>query len=176
MSRVQLALRVPDLPASIAFYSKFFGTEPAELRGGYADFAIVDQGLATDVENDTTRCYALQDKVWSTAPARNRGRCMPSRPPPTRWPGRRAGPSDVGLAHRTMDAARPETADRGRLRQYADPRPGEDGRKPSGPAAPQKMHWDQRLPSSSARRHRSPGPRNPVGKPPLHHPVRHPGP
>lgn len=40
MSRVQLALRVPDLPASITFYSKLFGTEPAKLHGGYANFAI----------------------------------------------------------------------------------------------------------------------------------------
>ncbi|MEU3244615.1 MULTISPECIES: ArsI/CadI family heavy metal resistance metalloenzyme [unclassified Streptomyces] len=108
MSRVQLALRVPDLAASIAFYSKLFGTEPAKLRDGYANFAIsepplklvliegtageatrmdhlgvevesteavhaattrlADQGLATDVENDTTCCYAVQDKVWVHGP------------------------------------------------------------------------------------------------------------
>ncbi|MFJ9135727.1 MULTISPECIES: ArsI/CadI family heavy metal resistance metalloenzyme [unclassified Streptomyces] len=108
MSRVQLALRVPDLPASIAFYSKLFNTEPAKLRDGYANFAIADpplklvlvqgtaddatrmdhlgvevdttdavhaattrladEGLATDVENDTTCCYALQDKVWVHGP------------------------------------------------------------------------------------------------------------
>jgi len=107
-SRVQLALRVPDLDASIAFYSKLFGTEPAKLRDGYANFAIAepplklvliegavgeatrmdhlgvevdsteavhaattrlgDSGLATDVENDTTCCYALQDKVWVHGP------------------------------------------------------------------------------------------------------------
>ncbi|MFS2291676.1 MAG: glyoxalase/bleomycin resistance/dioxygenase family protein, partial [Actinomadura sp.] len=40
MSRVQLALRVSDLEGSIAFYSKLFGTEPAKLRPGYANFAI----------------------------------------------------------------------------------------------------------------------------------------
>ena len=40
MSRVQLALRVADLEGSIAFYSKLFGTEPAKLRPGYANFAI----------------------------------------------------------------------------------------------------------------------------------------
>ncbi|MFI9565365.1 MULTISPECIES: ArsI/CadI family heavy metal resistance metalloenzyme [Streptomyces] len=108
MSRVQLALRVPDLNASIAFYSKLFGTEPAKLRDGYANFAITepplklvlvegtageatrmdhlgvevetteavhaatarlgDAGLVTDVENDTTCCYALQDKVWVHGP------------------------------------------------------------------------------------------------------------
>ncbi|MDX3587378.1 VOC family protein [Streptomyces europaeiscabiei] len=107
-SRVQLALRVPDLGASIAFYTKLFGTEPAKLRDGYANFAITEPplklvliegsadevtrmdhlgvevettkevhaatarlgeaGLATDVENDTTCCYALQDKVWVHGP------------------------------------------------------------------------------------------------------------
>jgi catechol 2,3-dioxygenase-like lactoylglutathione lyase family enzyme len=110
MSRVQLALRVSDLEASIAFYSKLFGTEPAKLRDGYANFAIAEPplklvlvqgtagedtrmdhlgvevrttedvhaattrlaeaGLATDVENDTTCCYALQDKVWVHGPGR----------------------------------------------------------------------------------------------------------
>jgi catechol 2,3-dioxygenase-like lactoylglutathione lyase family enzyme len=45
MSRVQLALRVPDLEASIAFYSKLFGTEPAKLRDGYANFAIAEPPL-----------------------------------------------------------------------------------------------------------------------------------
>ncbi|MER5755918.1 ArsI/CadI family heavy metal resistance metalloenzyme [Streptomyces sp. NPDC002088] len=108
MSRVQLALRVPDLDASVAFYSKLFGTEPAKLRDGYANFAIAEPplklvliegsadettrmdhlgvevetaeavraattrlaeaGLTTDVENDTSCCYALQDKVWVHGP------------------------------------------------------------------------------------------------------------
>ncbi|SDP81627.1 Catechol 2,3-dioxygenase [Streptomyces sp. cf386] len=108
MSRVQLALRVPDLDASVAFSSKLFGTEPAKLRDGYANFAITEPplklvliegtadeatrldhlgvevettdavhaattrlgeaGLATAEENDTTCCYALQDKVWVHGP------------------------------------------------------------------------------------------------------------
>ncbi|WAX79214.1 ArsI/CadI family heavy metal resistance metalloenzyme [Streptomyces sp. KMM 9044] len=108
MSRVQLALRVPDLDASVAFYSRLFGTEPAKLRDGYANFAVTEPplklvliegapgevtrmdhlgvevdstgavhaatarlgeaGLTTDVENDTTCCYALQDKVWVHGP------------------------------------------------------------------------------------------------------------
>ncbi|MEV2195126.1 ArsI/CadI family heavy metal resistance metalloenzyme [Streptomyces phaeochromogenes] len=107
-SRVQLALRVPDLAESVAFYTKLFGTEPAKLRDGYANFAIAEPplklvliegttgeatrmdhlgvevetteavhaatarlgqaGLNTDVENDTTCCYALQDKVWVHGP------------------------------------------------------------------------------------------------------------
>ncbi|MEV0570417.1 ArsI/CadI family heavy metal resistance metalloenzyme [Dactylosporangium sp. NPDC050588] len=45
MSRVQLALRVPDLEASVAFYSKLFGTEPAKRRPGYANFAIAEPPL-----------------------------------------------------------------------------------------------------------------------------------
>jgi catechol 2,3-dioxygenase-like lactoylglutathione lyase family enzyme len=108
MSRVQLALRVADLDASIAFYSKLFGTEPAKRRPGYANFAIeapplklvlieggpdqptvmdhlgvevfstddvnaattrlTDAGLITLTEDDTTCCYALQDKVWVRGP------------------------------------------------------------------------------------------------------------
>ncbi|GEC05485.1 glyoxalase [Streptomyces spinoverrucosus] len=108
MSRLQLALRVPDLDASVAFYSKLFGTEPAKLREGYANFAIAEPplklvliegtageatrmdhlgvevdsteavhaattrlseaGLATTEENDTTCCYAVQDKVWVHGP------------------------------------------------------------------------------------------------------------
>ncbi|MGW2206222.1 ArsI/CadI family heavy metal resistance metalloenzyme [Streptomyces sp. NPDC001774] len=116
MSRVQLALRVPDLAASVAFYTRLFGTEPAKLRDGYANFAIAEpplklvliegaegaegaegedtrldhlgievdsteavhaattrlseEGLATTEENDTSCCYALQDKVWVHGPGR----------------------------------------------------------------------------------------------------------
>jgi catechol 2,3-dioxygenase-like lactoylglutathione lyase family enzyme len=45
MSRVQLALRVPDLGASIVFYSKLFGAEPAKVRDGYANFALTEPPL-----------------------------------------------------------------------------------------------------------------------------------
>lgn len=45
MSRVQLALNVTDLDAAIEFYSKLFGTAPAKIRPGYANFAIVDPPL-----------------------------------------------------------------------------------------------------------------------------------
>ena len=108
MSRVQLALRVADLEASVAFYSTLFATPPAKRRPGYANFAIAepplklvllegqpgeatrmdhlgvevestdlvhaahhrlgDAGLATRVEDETTCCYAVQDKVWVTGP------------------------------------------------------------------------------------------------------------
>jgi len=45
MSRVQLALNVSDLDAAIEFYSKLFGTQPAKVRPGYANFAIPDPPL-----------------------------------------------------------------------------------------------------------------------------------
>ncbi len=108
MSRVQLALRVADLEASIEFYSTLFGVAPAKRRPGYANFAILEpplklvllegqsgqatvmdhlgvevnsteqivatterlagEGLVTDVEDDTTCCYARQDKMWVHGP------------------------------------------------------------------------------------------------------------
>lgn len=45
MSRLQLALNVDDLNASIAFYSLLFDTEPAKVKPGYANFAIADPPL-----------------------------------------------------------------------------------------------------------------------------------
>ncbi len=103
MSRVQLALNVSSLDEAIEFYSKFFKTEPAKVRPGYANFAIdepplklvlmenagtpgsinhlgievfaIDEvaaaseylssvGMATRLEESTTCCFAVQDKVW----------------------------------------------------------------------------------------------------------------
>lgn len=111
MSRVQLALNVDDLGASITFYSKLFGTPPAKVEPGYANFAIADPplklvlleipghggslnhlgvevassemvqaemarlteaGMFTEEEIGTTCCFATQDKVWVTAPDRER--------------------------------------------------------------------------------------------------------
>jgi catechol 2,3-dioxygenase-like lactoylglutathione lyase family enzyme len=45
VSRIQLGLNVSDLDAAIAFYTKLFGTEPAKVRPGYANFAIADPPL-----------------------------------------------------------------------------------------------------------------------------------
>jgi catechol 2,3-dioxygenase-like lactoylglutathione lyase family enzyme len=45
VSRVQLALNVEDLDASIAFYTKLFQTPPAKVRQDYANFAIADPPL-----------------------------------------------------------------------------------------------------------------------------------
>ena len=106
MSRLQLALNVSNLDEAIHFYSKFFDTEPAKVRPGYANFAVENPplklvlfeggepgtinhlgvevfssddvasatsrlaalGLATEVEEETTCCYAVQDKVWVDGP------------------------------------------------------------------------------------------------------------
>jgi catechol 2,3-dioxygenase-like lactoylglutathione lyase family enzyme len=112
MSRVQLALNVSDLQSSIDFYSKLFEAEPAKVRTGYANFALVDpplklvlieqvgargsgvtgalnhlgievdgpnevsssaarlsdEGMMTDVQTNTTCCFAVQDKVWVDDP------------------------------------------------------------------------------------------------------------
>ena len=45
MSRVQLSVNVSDFDAAVAFYSRLFGTAPAKLRPGYANFAIDDPPL-----------------------------------------------------------------------------------------------------------------------------------
>ena len=43
--RLQLALNVDDLTEAVAFYSKLFGTEPAKVRDGYANFAVAEPPL-----------------------------------------------------------------------------------------------------------------------------------
>ena len=45
MSRVQLALNVPNLDEAVAFYSKLFATEPNKRKPGYANFAITEPPL-----------------------------------------------------------------------------------------------------------------------------------
>src|SRR3954451_21696165 len=45
MSRVQLALNVPDIDDAVAFYSKLFATEASKRKPGYANFAIADPPL-----------------------------------------------------------------------------------------------------------------------------------
>lgn len=107
MSRIQLAINVDDLGAAIQFYQSLFGTPPAKVREGYANFAVAEpplklvlienpghggtlnhlgvevetttevaeaitrlqhEGLATEVEEQVTCCYAVQDKVWVHGP------------------------------------------------------------------------------------------------------------
>lgn len=42
MSRFQLSLNVDDVDASVDFYSKLFGVQPAKHRPGYANFVVAD--------------------------------------------------------------------------------------------------------------------------------------
>ena len=75
MSRVQLALNVPNIDDAVAFYSKLFDTEPAKRRPGYANFAIADPPLKLvlfEHAGAETRLNHLgvevpdSDAVWST--------------------------------------------------------------------------------------------------------------
>jgi catechol 2,3-dioxygenase-like lactoylglutathione lyase family enzyme len=43
--RIQLALNVDDLGESINFYTQLFGTGPAKVRPGYANFALTEPPL-----------------------------------------------------------------------------------------------------------------------------------
>lgn len=45
MSRMQLALNVDDLDTAVGFYSTLFGTAPAKVKPGYANFAITEPPL-----------------------------------------------------------------------------------------------------------------------------------
>ncbi len=45
MSRIQLALDVDDLEASIAFYTRLLGVGPAKTKPGYANFAVAEPPL-----------------------------------------------------------------------------------------------------------------------------------
>lgn len=45
MSRVQLAINVPDLKPAIAFYERLFGVPPHKIRAGYANFEVADPPL-----------------------------------------------------------------------------------------------------------------------------------
>jgi catechol 2,3-dioxygenase-like lactoylglutathione lyase family enzyme len=69
VSRIQLALNVSDLDRAIEFYSKFFKTEPAKVREGYANFAIDEPPLKLvliESEGDPGSINHLGVEVFST--------------------------------------------------------------------------------------------------------------
>lgn len=45
MSRFQLSLNVENVDASVEFYTKLFGVQPAKHRDGYANFVVADPPL-----------------------------------------------------------------------------------------------------------------------------------
>jgi catechol 2,3-dioxygenase-like lactoylglutathione lyase family enzyme len=55
VSRVQLALNVANIDEAIDFYSKLFATEPAKVRPGYANFAVIDPPLKLVLIEDATQ-------------------------------------------------------------------------------------------------------------------------
>jgi catechol 2,3-dioxygenase-like lactoylglutathione lyase family enzyme len=55
VSRVQLALNVSNLDEAISFYSELFATEPAKVRAGYANFAVVNPPLKLVLIEDATQ-------------------------------------------------------------------------------------------------------------------------
>ena len=74
MSRVQLALNVPDIDSAVDFYAKLFATEPYKRKPGYANFAIADPPLklvlfehadATERLNHLGVEVPTSDEVWT---------------------------------------------------------------------------------------------------------------
>ena len=55
MSRVQLAVNVADIGEAISFYSKLFATEPAKVRRGYANSALMDPPLKLVLIEDAAK-------------------------------------------------------------------------------------------------------------------------
>jgi catechol 2,3-dioxygenase-like lactoylglutathione lyase family enzyme len=69
VSRLQLALNVPDIDKAVAFYSKLFATEPNKRKPGYANFAIADPPLKLvlfESAESTSRLNHLGVEVLST--------------------------------------------------------------------------------------------------------------
>lgn len=70
MSRVQLALDVPDLEAAVDYYTRLFGVAPHKRRDGYANFAIEQPPLKLVLfeapEAPTTALNHLGVEVEST--------------------------------------------------------------------------------------------------------------
>ena len=59
-ARVQLAINVSDLEASIAFYTALFKTEPHKRRPGYANFAIDEPPLKLVLIEAEDRGHGVQ--------------------------------------------------------------------------------------------------------------------
>jgi len=74
MSRVQLALNVPDLDEAVDFYSRLFAVEPAKQRPGYANFVVADPPLKLvlfEAPDSTDRLNHLGVEVADPAAVRD---------------------------------------------------------------------------------------------------------
>ena len=71
MSRVQLALNVPDIDDAVVFYSKLFAVEPHKRKPGYANFEVADPPLKLVLfeaaDADAPRLNHLGVEVMSSA-------------------------------------------------------------------------------------------------------------
>src|SRR3954465_9578949 len=70
VSRVQLALNVPDIDAAVDHYTKLFATAPNKRKPGYANFAIAEPPLKLvlfENPNAEGRLNHLGIEVMSTA-------------------------------------------------------------------------------------------------------------
>jgi catechol 2,3-dioxygenase-like lactoylglutathione lyase family enzyme len=68
MSRVQLALNVPNIDEAVEFYRRLFATEPNKRKPGYANFAITNPPLKLvlfEKADATTRLNHLGVEVES---------------------------------------------------------------------------------------------------------------
>lgn len=74
MSRVQLALNVPDIDEAVDFYSKLFAVEPAKRKPGYANFSIADPPMKLVLFERADAAHRLNhlgievadsDQVWA---------------------------------------------------------------------------------------------------------------
>ena len=133
MSRVQLALTVADLDASIDFYSKLFAAVPAKIRPGYANFGIAEPPVKL-VLIDTPMGGGTPPPGRSTTWASRSKRPSRSR---TRPAGCRPGASS------RRSRRQPPAATRSRTKPgWTTPTAPPGSSTPSWPTPPNRPGWD----------------------------------
>ncbi len=145
MSRIQLALNVDNLEASINFYRRLLATEPAKVRPGYANFAVAaPPPKLVLIENPGHGGSLNHLGAGSTMSTLS----MPSR---TAWP-RMASPPSMSAAPHAATPNRTSSGSRA-------PRTTSDGRSTrSWPTVPSRADWPRAATAAAA-------PRQPPQKP-----------
>ena len=158
--RLQLALNVNDIDQAVAFYTTLFGTGPAKVRPGYANFAIAEPPLKLVLlENpgqggslnhlgvevpDTGTVAAEQARLAGTGLAAEPRR----RTPPAATPGRTSSGSRArrtaspGRSTRSWPTARPSTAKATARHAAAAPAATPTQRRSRGQPAASPSGWD----------------------------------
>ena len=115
MSRLQLALNVDDLEQSIAFYTSLFGTEPAKVKPGYANFAVAEPPLKLVlIENPGQRRLAQPPRRRGRRHRHRRRRADPSRRRPVSPRSTSATPPAATPSRTSSGSRAPPTASAGR--------------------------------------------------------------